>query len=124
MSTHIGFDLVAVEEIQRALLEHGEQYLRRVYTARELTESRRSPRRLAACFAAKEATMKAFGRADEDFDWCCIELARDTPDGAARIQLSGGAATVAKDKLVERIEITTTYRCDHAAAIVTIKGGR
>ena len=62
MAVRVGIDLVAVEAVRDAVSEHGEHYLNRIYTEAEIRECRTSqsmiPERLAARFAAKEATIK------------------------------------------------------------------
>ena len=58
MPIAVGIDLVGYEEIAETL-RRGDRYLRRIYTDEELDSCGASPRLLAACFAAKEATMTA-----------------------------------------------------------------
>ena len=59
MPLRVGIDTVEVAAIEAALAAHGERYLRRVYTSREVADCNGDPERLAARFAAKEATFKA-----------------------------------------------------------------
>jgi holo-[acyl-carrier protein] synthase len=124
MATQIGFDLVAVDDVRRMIAEHGERYLRRVYTGRELLLARRSPRRLAACFAAKEATVKALDCRDDRVWWHAIELVIAADGVVPTIRLTGVAAALARYREVDRMTVTITHPRDHAAAIVTAKGGR
>jgi len=62
MAVRVGIDLVSVDAVRQSLSEHGEHYLSRVYSEREVrdctTPSGPDPERLAARFAAKEATLK------------------------------------------------------------------
>ena len=64
MALRVGIDLVDVAAVADSLRgAHRDHYLHRVYTEREVATaagpSRVEPERLAARFAAKEATMKA-----------------------------------------------------------------
>ena len=77
----VGIDLVAVSGVQAALeAAHGEHYLERVYTVGELEDCRTpagvDPERLAARFAAKEATLKVLPIGDEGFALTAIEVRR------------------------------------------------
>ena len=57
----IGVDFIEVERIAASLQRHGDVFLRRVFTAAEVTTCGGRAERLAARFAAKEAVAKAFG---------------------------------------------------------------
>jgi holo-[acyl-carrier protein] synthase len=60
----IGIDIIEVERIKRLSLRWGSKFEHRVYTPQELTYCGKTPTRyarLAARFAAKEATLKALG---------------------------------------------------------------
>jgi holo-[acyl-carrier protein] synthase len=124
LATRIGIDLVDVEEIRRAIAGHGDRYLRRIYTDRELADSNARPRQLAACFAAKEATMKALGRRDEALAWQSIELTIAAPHGSPSLRFSGGAAALALELGISCAHVSITHQIDYAAAIVTTKGSR
>jgi holo-[acyl-carrier protein] synthase len=123
MSLHIGIDLVAVGQIEGSVACHGDRFLERVYTARELADSRRDPSRLAARFAAKEATMKALGRADEGIGWRSIEVLSD-PAGHTSIQLSGAAAELADRRGITSLAVSLTHQRRHAAAVVVAEARR
>jgi holo-[acyl-carrier protein] synthase len=95
MPLRVGIDLVKASSIQAALAEHGERYLERVYTAAEREQCGRDPLRLAARFAAKEATMKVLQPDENDaVPWSSIEVVRN-PGGAPTIALHGPAAALA-----------------------------
>jgi holo-[acyl-carrier protein] synthase len=64
MIQSIGVDLVQVARVQQALQRHGQRFLKRVFTEREIgycLQRRRQYASLAARFAAKEAVFKALG---------------------------------------------------------------
>jgi holo-[acyl-carrier protein] synthase len=120
MSIRVGIDLVNVEQVTEAIAEHGDRYLRRIYTERELVDTGSTPERLAARFAAKEATMKALGRAEEGFGWQRIAVERE-PDGQPRIALTGAAAELARERGMRSIQVSLTHELDYAAAMVVME---
>ncbi|MEP7041526.1 MAG: holo-ACP synthase [Dokdonella sp.] len=86
----IGIDLVRISAIADSVAAFGDRFLRRVFTPPEVAYAMAAPAlsasRLAARFAAKEATRKAL-RID-GFGWRDIEVVRLT-DGACAIELHG-----------------------------------
>jgi holo-[acyl-carrier protein] synthase len=120
MPVNVGIDLVAVDEVEEAVAVHGERYLSRIFTERERRESGGDPRRLAARFAAKEATMKALGRGDEGIGWRCIAVAADL-NGIPTIEFQGEAARIAEARGVCRLRFSLTDTQDHAAAVVLLE---
>jgi holo-[acyl-carrier protein] synthase len=56
-----GVDLVSIPRLERAVVQHGERFLVRIYTPAELLWCRGRVPELAARFAAKEAVAKALG---------------------------------------------------------------
>lgn len=117
MPVHVGIDLVAVEQIQDSLARHGDRFLERVFTPAERAASASRASRLAARFAAKEATLKALGRADEGVGWRSIEVV-GRGHGHFTLRLSGGAAALAADRGVTRLSLSLIGRRRHAAAVV------
>jgi holo-[acyl-carrier protein] synthase len=115
MSIAIGMDLVGVDEVEAAIQVHGERYLRRVYTDQERRECGGDARRLAARFAAKEATMKVLRRSDEPLAWRTIAVS-----GGAQpaVELTGDAAVLAERGGVRRLSVSLAGRRSTAAAIV------
>lgn len=98
MGLRVGTDLVEVEEVTAAIAVHGDRYLTRVYTAREIAECTQDgtldPARLAVRFAAKEAVVKILAPATEALPWTAIEIWEG--DGGAPVPtLSGAAADLA-----------------------------
>lgn len=116
MSVRIGIDIVDVQEIELSLVRHGDRFLGRIYTEAELAAAADSPRRLAAAFAAKEATMKALGRRDEGIGWRSIELVGT--DRAPAVALSGAAEQLAAERGVTGLTLTLTRSSERAAAVV------
>jgi holo-[acyl-carrier protein] synthase len=123
MAIRIGLDLVAVDSVAETLRgEHREHYLERVYTEREVDDCRGpsgriEPERLAARFAAKEATIKALPGAGEEVRLTTIEI-RSEPSGEVRLELSGKAAELAEEAGVTELAISLTHEGGFAAASV------
>jgi holo-[acyl-carrier protein] synthase len=119
--TRVGIDLTSVAEVADALREHGEHYLTRVYTAREVADCRSrgevDPARLAARFAAKEAVRKVLGVGDGGLGWTAVELLR-TPSGEVEVALSGQAAELAERAGLASFAVSITHESGLAAAVV------
>jgi holo-[acyl-carrier protein] synthase len=118
MPLRVGIDLVRATTIQEALAEHGERYLRRVYSDAEVAEAGGDPLRLAARFAAKEAAMKVLGpTADDAVPWPAIEVLRG--DGPTpELRLRGRAAELAAEAGLSAFAVSLTHEDEYAAAVV------
>ena len=120
-SVRVGIDLVSVQSVRDSMRLHAERYMERVYTERELHDCRTSegiaPERLAARFAAKEATLKVLRPTDEAIPWHAIEVLRD-PSGWVELQLSGPAATLAAAAGLTDFSVSLTHEGGFASAIV------
>jgi holo-[acyl-carrier protein] synthase len=108
----VGIDLVEVDEVRESLRTHGDRYLRRIYTEREVAESRMRPERLAERFAVKEATLKVLRNGDEPVPWRAIEVA------GATLRLSGQAAELAADL---ELAMSSSHEGPVAAAVVVAR---
>jgi holo-[acyl-carrier protein] synthase len=120
MSVLVGIDLVSVSEVEDSIAAHGQRYLSRIYSERELRDSRARPGRLAARFAAKEAAMKALGRGDQGLSWKSIEV-RHRGDGQPTLMFAGEAAELAHRRGVRSLTVSLTHERDHAAAVVVME---
>ncbi len=123
MPLRVGIDLLDVEEVEEALSAHGERYLARVFTPREVEDCRAdgapAPARLAARFAAKEAAVKVLRPGAVALPWTSIEVER-APGGAPGLRLAGAAAALAGDAALGPLALsfTHTHTRGLAAAIV------
>lgn len=117
MPIQVGIDLLRIDEVRASLATHGERYVQRICTAVERRDAGSSPRRLAARFAAKEATMKVLRRGDEPLPWSSIGVSEDA-SGRASIRLSGVAVELAQSRGVRWLDLSLTHRRSVAAAIV------
>ena len=113
-----GIDIVDIARI-RAALEHprtGERFRDRVFTREETaycSRRRNAYESYAARFAAKEAMMKALGRA---FGWLEIEVARG--DGPPEIRLLGRAQERAAALGIRRLHLSLSHTATLAIASV------
>jgi holo-[acyl-carrier protein] synthase len=121
MAVRAGIDLVSVDQVRGAIAEHGEHYLKRVYTDREVrdctTSSGLDPERLAARFAAKEAALKTLRPGDVGIPWFSIEVVR-RPEGWVALELSGAAAELASDAGISELALSITHESGFASAVV------
>ena len=80
----VGIDIIEVGRIRKVFEKHGERFLQRVYTEREIWQCRGKATRLAGRFAAKEAISKALGTGLHGVAWREMEI----------VQLRSGRPTV------------------------------
>ncbi len=117
----VGIDLVMVSRVQASLARFGERFLRRVFTDTEIAYATSVPdlaaERLAARFAAKEATIKALDLADVGVGWREIEVAREQ-SGKCRLILHGAARAAADDAGVSELSVSLSHEGDYSAAVV------
>jgi holo-[acyl-carrier protein] synthase len=121
MAMLVGIDLVSVNTVRESMRDHGDRYLERIYTAAELRDCRDAegimPERLAARFAAKEATIKVLRPADEAIPWQSIEVVRH-PSGWVELELSGRAATSAANQGLGDFALSVSHEGGFATAVV------
>lgn len=119
----VGIDLIEIEDIRASLETHGETYLGRIFTPAERRGCGASHARLAECFAAKEATMKALGRADEGWGWQAIEVIA-TAGSAPAINLRGEAAAMAAALGLGKLQVSLGHDRAQAMAVVIAEPAR
>ena len=119
MPLRVGIDLVRAASIALSIYEHGDAYLERVFTAQEVADCKRDPLRLAARFAAKEATIKALSLSEAGLDWREIEVVRHD-DGRCSLALHGKAAAALAARKADRVLVCLSHDGDYAAAVVAV----
>jgi len=125
MALRVGIDLIAVSAVAESLDgAHGDRYLRRVYTDREVEDCRGpsgrvEPERLAARFAAKEAAIKALPGAGEEVALTQIEVIR-SQTGDLVLVMSGRAADLFAAAGATASAVSITHDGGFAAATVVI----
>ena len=117
----IGLDAVEIGRFRR-VLARTPSVAERLFTEGERAYGARfadpAPR-LAARFAAKEATMKALGVGLGAFDFHDVEV-RNGPDGAPLLLLSGRAAALAGQRGVSSLRVSITHTESVAEAVVAV----
>ncbi len=121
MAIRVGIDLVSVETVQDSIREHGDSYLQRIYTERELNDCREATgtmaERLAGRFAAKEAALKVLRPEREAVPWATIEVVRQ-PLGWVELELSGHAAALAERQGLGTFALSIAHEQGYATAVV------
>ena len=116
----VGIDAVELDRFRRTL-ERTPRIVDRLFSEAEQAYARRRhdpTERLAARFAAKEATMKAMGVGLWKFAFRDVEVVR-APSGAPSLRLTGRAAELAGELGIGgwRLSLTHTERTATAVAI-------
>jgi holo-[acyl-carrier protein] synthase len=120
----IGIDLVHVERMSRAIERGQERLLARLFTDKERADADGPARdeKLAARFAAKEATFKALGTGwAGGVGWRHVEVVREA-SGKPRLELSGKAAERARALGASRFHVSLSHHGGMAAALVVLEG--
>ena len=112
MIVGIGVDLVDIARFERTL-ERTPRLLERLFSPAEQT---RSPRSLAARYAAKEALIKALGGSD-GVHWTEIEI---TPEASGRpwFTLTGSTAAVIAERGITGLHLSMSHDAGFATAFV------
>lgn len=117
----VGIDLVRVSRVAESLERFGERFLRRVFTPGEIAYALEAPElsaeRLAARFAAKEATMKALRLGGGAVTLREIEVRR-APSGECEVVLHGRAQSLAARAHTGAIALSLSHEGDYAVAVV------
>jgi holo-[acyl-carrier protein] synthase len=120
-NVQVGVDLCLIADVAESLRQFGDRYRRRVYTDGELeycsAEPALEPQRLAARFAAKEATLKVLRPRGWWPNWRTIDVRRH-PDGWCELQLTGAAACLAAERGIIALSVSLTHEGPMAAAVV------
>jgi holo-[acyl-carrier protein] synthase len=120
----IGTDIVECLRVGRMIEQHGELFLTRVYTDREIRfcqSRRRATEHFAARWAAKEAVFKAMGRPwRKGMEWTDLEV-RQEPGSAVTVLLCGATKDMAQALQVGDIFLSMAhcraYATAHAVAV-------
>lgn len=113
----VGIDAVEIDRVSAVLARHGERFLSRVYTQREIDFCRLRVPELAARFAGKEAISKALGTGLKGIGWREMEILPDRR-GKPLVYLHGRAARRAEELALARWAISLTHSRDLALAFV------
>jgi len=125
MIVGLGTDLIGVARIASVHARQGQRFLDRVYTAAEqiyCLAVHDPGERLAARWAAKEATMKALGTGwAKGVTFTQIELLPGPDRGAPLLHLTGEAAVIAANRGVTRFHCSVSHSDGLAIATVILE---
>ena len=117
----VGIDVASLRQVRDSWERHGQRYLDRIFTATEVQESSvdgiPDPTRLAACFAAKEATLKVLRPIAENPAWSSIEMRR-RPDASPYVVMHDEAARMAESIGLRDLAISISHEGDVVIAMV------
>ncbi len=121
----IGIDITRISRIAQTLERYGERFLERIYHPLEIEFSRKRRKDaefLAACFAVKEATLKAFGDfPGKGISWAEIYITHEST-GKPILHVEGKARLLCEEKGVKSRHVTITHDGDMAQAQVILEG--
>lgn len=122
----MGLDLVQISRIADSIAHFGGRFKHRLFTCEELAyaegeEASNGPcvERLAARFAAKEATIKALNLSEEGVNWKNIEV-RKLRGGACELALHGPVAEIARTLGLAGTSLSLSHDGDYAGAVVAM----
>ena len=121
----IGTDIVECLRIRRMIERHGEQFLTRVFTERELRycqRSKHSTEHFAGRWAAKEAVLKCLGTGwSKGLCWTDIEVANDTA-GKPAVTLRAATAEHARAIGIRDVMVSISHCRAYAVAYALATG--
>jgi holo-[acyl-carrier protein] synthase len=128
----IGTDIVECLRIGRMIQQHGELFLTRVYTSREIRYCqgrKNATEHFAGRWAAKEAVLKCLGTGwAKGLCWTDMEI-RNDPNGAPRLHLGGAAKERAQSLRIADVLISISHcrayamACAIAVGAIAVGGG-
>jgi holo-[acyl-carrier protein] synthase len=114
-----GIDLVDFGRIEQMLEKHGNRFLNRIFTDKELqyAESvKNNIEKLSGRFACKEAVLKMLGTGWRGkIAWTDIEITNN-PMGRPEVNLKGEVQKIAEKMRIDQISISITHTSNFAIA--------
>jgi holo-[acyl-carrier protein] synthase len=121
----VGTDIIECERIEAMLEKHGDVFLKRVYTQREIeycTERKAAIQHYAGRWAAKEAVLKALGTGwAHGIQWTDVEVVNEV-GGKPRIVLAGVAQELSQGQGIREMLISISHCKSYAVAYATAIG--
>jgi holo-[acyl-carrier protein] synthase len=111
-----GIDMLEVARLQKAIDRHGEKFLQRIFTEKELEQLRDDIPSLTARWAAKEAVAKALRTGIGDVSWQEIEILRG-PSREPELHLYGAAQERANKLGLSDWSISISHTLEFAVAM-------
>lgn len=119
----IGVDIVDIARIENAI-KRFPRMESKIFTAEEASycQSKQKPYlHFAVRFAAKEAVVKSLGTGLRGFSWKDISVSRNAL-GKPVANLYNGAAKIAEEKNIKKIEISLSFSKNQAVAVAVAEG--
>lgn len=121
-----GIDIIECARVGKMIERHGEYFIERVFTKREIAycqgHHRGAMERFAGRFAAKEAILKALGTGwKKGISWLDMEVVNDA-SGRPVVALGGGARELAIRSKVHDIQISISHCRTYATAMAIATG--
>ena len=121
----IGTDIVECPRIGKMIDHHGELFLRRVYTEREIRHCharKHAIEHFAGRWAAKEAILKAIGTGrSQGIAWTHVEI-RNGKDGRPLVLVCGRAREIALEQGIADILVSISHCRTYATAYAMALG--
>jgi holo-[acyl-carrier protein] synthase len=122
----IGTDIVECLRIGKMIAEHGELFLTRVYTSREIRYCqgrKRATEHFAGRWAAKEAILKCLGTGwRRGIAWTDLEVRNDN-NGRPRVLMCGAAKDIAQNLRISDVLLSISHCRAYATAYaVAVRG--
>ncbi len=114
----IGTEIVECLRIRRMIEDHGEQFLRRVFTDEEIRfcqTRRHATEHFAARWAAKEAVFKALGTSGRNGIWTDIET-KIVGTGSMKANLGGTTHEIMEARGIREVLLTMAFCRAYATA--------
>jgi holo-[acyl-carrier protein] synthase len=119
-----GVDIAETARLEQALERHGERFVKRLYTPREIAYCegfKNKAERYAARFAAKEAAFKALGTGwAEGVRWLDVEITHQ-PSGKPELVFTGRAEELARQLGVTRAAVSISHSDRYVVAQVILE---
>jgi holo-[acyl-carrier protein] synthase len=113
----VGVDMVEIARVGRLVVEHGDRFVKRVFTPDEIALSEGKDHRLAGRFAAKEAVLKVLRTGlDEGISWQEVSIASG-PRREPLVVITGRAESIARSQKIDRIHVSISHDQERAVAM-------
>lgn len=120
----IGVDLCDVKRIEKVYKNHGQKFVQRILTAKEIenfNQRKKSMHFLALRFAAKEATVKALGTGfSQGIGFHQVEIS-NLESGKPVVGLTGKAKSVMQDQNITSCYLSLSDEKSHVVAMVVLE---
>src|SRR5436305_1403692 len=112
----VGIYIIEVDRVRKVYEHHGERFLQRVFTEREIQQCRGKINRFAARFAAKEAISKALGTGIHGVAWREMEIVQ-LRRGRPTVRLHGKAKPRAQQLGISAFDVSMSDLAHFSIAI-------